>query len=180
MTWDLIWIHSMGNHGAAGVFQNAGVLVVLVGSDNGRLVAWSARSHYLNQCWNIVNSNLTNKPQWNLKQNLYISLKKMHLQMSSAKWRPFSLGLNVLNRRCTWSPKVWKILNTGNLVTVLGQFISAFLVFILSIYLWIICSRFWNRCRQVLPVSIDVEPDVTGCRRNWILLQRAGPCVCYR
>ena len=27
------------------------------------------------------------------------SLKKMHLQMSSAKWRPFSLGLNVLNRR---------------------------------------------------------------------------------
>ena len=29
------------------------------------------------------------------------SFKKMHLNMSSAKWRPFCLGLNVLNRR--WS-----------------------------------------------------------------------------
>ena len=27
------------------------------------------------------------------------SFKKMHLKMSSAKWRPFSLGLNVLIRR---------------------------------------------------------------------------------
>ena len=26
------------------------------------------------------------------------SFKKMHLKMSCAKWRPFSLGLNVLNR----------------------------------------------------------------------------------
>ena len=25
------------------------------------------------------------------------SFKKMHLKMSSAKWRPFCLGLNVLN-----------------------------------------------------------------------------------
>ena len=33
------------------------------------LVAWSAPSHYLNQWWNIVNSNLRNKLQWNLKQN---------------------------------------------------------------------------------------------------------------
>ena len=30
LTWDLMWIPSMGNHGAAGVSQNAGILVVLV------------------------------------------------------------------------------------------------------------------------------------------------------
>ena len=29
-------------------------------------------SHYLNQCWNIVNLNLRNKSQWSLKWNWYI------------------------------------------------------------------------------------------------------------
>ena len=28
------------------------------------------------------------------------SFKKLHLKMSSAKWRPFCLGLNVLNENC--------------------------------------------------------------------------------
>ena len=30
------------------------------------------------------------------------SFKKMHLKMSSAKWRPFCLGLNVLNTVDHW------------------------------------------------------------------------------
>ena len=29
------------------------------------LVAWRAPSHYLNQCWNVINWNLRNKLQWN-------------------------------------------------------------------------------------------------------------------
>ena len=33
------------------------------------LVAWSTSIHYLIQCWNIANSNLSNKFQWNLKHN---------------------------------------------------------------------------------------------------------------
>ena len=53
--------------------------------------AWSAPSHYPTQCWNIVNSNLRNKLQWK------IQFKKIHLKMSSAKWRLFRLGLNELN-----------------------------------------------------------------------------------
>ena len=38
------------------------------------LVAWSAPSHYLNQCWNIVHWNLGNKLQWNFNRysNLFI------------------------------------------------------------------------------------------------------------
>ena len=36
-----------------------------------------------------------NKLQWNFNRNSNISLKKMHLTMSSAKRRPFSLGFNV-------------------------------------------------------------------------------------
>ena len=41
--------------------------------------AWSAPSHYLNQCWNIVNSKYRNKFQRNLSHNL-VSLKKIHLK----------------------------------------------------------------------------------------------------
>ena len=33
------------------------------------LVAYWAPSHYLNQCWVIVNENLRNKVQWNFNQN---------------------------------------------------------------------------------------------------------------
>ena len=37
------------------------------------LVAWSAPSHYLNQCWNIVN---WNKLQWNHNRNSYIFIQE--------------------------------------------------------------------------------------------------------
>ena len=38
-----------------------------------------------------------NKLQWNFNRNANISFKKMEFKMSSAKWRPFCLGLNVVN-----------------------------------------------------------------------------------
>ena len=41
--------------------------LTIIGSDN----AWSAPSHYLNQCWNIVNSDLRNKLQWNPRRNSF-------------------------------------------------------------------------------------------------------------
>ena len=46
------------------------------------LVAWSAPSHCLNQCWNIVNWTLGNT--------------QMHLKMSPAKSRPSLLDLSAL------------------------------------------------------------------------------------
>ena len=39
------------------------------------LVAWTAPSHYLNQCWNIVNWTLRNKCQWNFNQNSSIFIQ---------------------------------------------------------------------------------------------------------
>ena len=41
-----------------------------------RLVAWPAPSHYLNQCWNIVNWTLGNKFQWNFHQNTAIFISR--------------------------------------------------------------------------------------------------------
>ena len=67
--------------------------LAIISSDNGLS---PGRRHYLNQWWNIVNSKLRNKLQWNLKRNSYIFIKKMHLKMSSGKSLPFCLGLNVL------------------------------------------------------------------------------------
>ena len=40
------------------------------------LVAWTAQSHYLNQCLNIINCTLRNKRQWNLNQNWYIFIQE--------------------------------------------------------------------------------------------------------
>ena len=53
------------------------------------LVACSAPSHYLNQCWFVINLAITYKLEWNLKESTNISFKKMHLKMSSAKCQPF-------------------------------------------------------------------------------------------
>ena len=40
------------------------------------LVAWSAPSHYLNQCWNVVNWTLGDKLRWNLNRNSHIFIQE--------------------------------------------------------------------------------------------------------
>ena len=44
------------------------------------LVAFSAPSHYLNQCWIIVNLTIGNKLQWNLNRNPYIFIQENEFQ----------------------------------------------------------------------------------------------------
>ena len=43
-------------------------------------VAWTAQSHYLNQCWNIVNWTLGNKFQWNFNRNSNIFIQENAFQ----------------------------------------------------------------------------------------------------
>ena len=65
------------------------------------LVAWPAPSHYLVQCWNIINLNLRNKLQWNINQNSYIFIQEITFEnVIQAKCQPFCLGLNEI--------KIWK------------------------------------------------------------------------
>ena len=52
-------------------------------------VAYAVPSHYLNQCWVIVNWTLRNKLQWNFDQNTFM---KMYLKILSAKRHPFCPG----------------------------------------------------------------------------------------
>ena len=49
--------------------------VTIIGSDN-VLGAWSAPSHYLNQCWDIFHWTHENKFQWNFNQNSYIFIQE--------------------------------------------------------------------------------------------------------
>ena len=57
---------------------------------------WAAASHYLNQCWNIVNWMHGNKLQLNLNRNSYIFIQVNTFEMSFGKWGLFCLSLNVL------------------------------------------------------------------------------------
>ena len=56
-------------------------------------------SNYLTQCWNTLNWTLGNKLQRNFNSKQYIFITKMHLKMSSAKWRLFRFGLKELNKQ---------------------------------------------------------------------------------
>ena len=53
--------------------------LTIIGSDNGLSPGWR-QSHYLNQCWNIVNCTLRNKLQWNLNLNPNIFMEKIMFQ----------------------------------------------------------------------------------------------------
>ena len=50
--------------------------ITIIGSDNHLLPGWTVPSHYLYQCWNIVNWAPRNKHQWNVNRNSNIFLKK--------------------------------------------------------------------------------------------------------
>ena len=94
-------------------------------------------NHYLNQCWNIVNSILRNKLQGNIDQIHTFSFKKMHLKMSSGKWRPFCLELNGLG------------LNLQGLMVVFIAFVFYVIIKYISVHMYLHASvgvcRIWVR-----------------------------------
>ena len=55
-------------------------------------------SHYLNQCWNIVNLTLGNKFQWNLNRNWYIFIQENAFENVVWKMTPMSRPQGVKNR----------------------------------------------------------------------------------
>ena len=69
------------------------------------LVAYFAPSHYVNQCWVIVNWPLRNKLQWNFNQNTNIFINKNASETTSGKWWPFSPGGDELMQLdwCRWN-----------------------------------------------------------------------------
>ena len=77
--------------------------LTIIGSDNG--LSPGRRQAII---WNNVGLLLIDPLETNFSEILIgiqtFSFKKMHLNMSSAKWRPFCLGLNVLKIQKAWGP----------------------------------------------------------------------------
>ena len=70
------------------------------------LVAWTAPSHYLNQCWNIVNWTLWNKFQWNFNRNSNIFIHENEFEsviceMAAILSRPQCVKLAVVEYTLT-------------------------------------------------------------------------------
>ena len=75
-----------------------------------RLVAWSAPSHYLNQCWSIVHWNLTNKIQRYLKTNSHIFIQENAFEMSPAFLsQPQCLKTIPISVPCRRPTCMWKL-----------------------------------------------------------------------
>ena len=66
-------------------------------------MAWLAQSHYLNQCWNIVNWTLTNELQWNCNRNSYIFIQENAFE-NYVVWKMAAIlsHLNVLKIGHPW------------------------------------------------------------------------------
>ena len=89
--------------------------LTIIGSDN----RWSAPSHYLNQCWIIVNGTHRNRFRWIIDRNSCIFVRENPFKMSSGKWRPFCLVLNVLiPRLATWIVRSACPIDSGHCVMI--------------------------------------------------------------
>ena len=66
------------------------------------LVAWTAPSHYLNHCWNIVNWALGNNLQWNFNPNSNIFIHENAFENVVSEMASICLGLNVLKQPSWW------------------------------------------------------------------------------
>ena len=75
-------------------------LAVIIGSDNGLSPGRRQAITWTNAGILLIRTLGTNISEILCKHHVF-SYKKMHLKMSSGKWRPFCLGLNVLKRYFT-------------------------------------------------------------------------------
>ena len=70
--------------------------LTIIGSDNGLWPGWRQAIIWTNAMILLIRTLGTNFSEI-LSEIYAFSFKKMHLKMSSVKWRPFCLGLIVLN-----------------------------------------------------------------------------------
>ena len=72
-------------------------IATIIGLDNGLSYGWRQAIMWTNAGILLNGTLRTNLSEISIKIYAF-SFKKMHLKMSSAKWRPLCLGLNVLNK----------------------------------------------------------------------------------
>ena len=116
-----------------------------IGSDNGLSLEQRQAIIWTNAGILLIGSLGTNFSEI-LIEILKVSFKKMHLKVSSAKWRPFCLGLNVLNH--------WNLICMIYMFDVYDKFSCPFLIhwrycslaLILDlwyVWYWMFSARLW-------------------------------------
>ena len=81
--------------------------LTIIGSDNGLSPGWRQAIIWTNAGILLIGSLGTNLSEILIKIYIF-SFKTMHLKLSSGNWRPFRLGLNVLNLRYPIArPDMW-------------------------------------------------------------------------
>ena len=66
---------------------------ISIGSGDGLSPTYSATSHYMNQYWLIVNWTFRNNLPSEIRIKIHdFSFMKIHMKISSVKWRPFCPG----------------------------------------------------------------------------------------
>ena len=76
------------------------IKLTIIGSDNGLSPGWRQAIIWTNAGILLIEHLGTNFSEILIGIKTF-SVNKMHLKMSSAKWRPFCLGLNVLTKKCS-------------------------------------------------------------------------------
>ena len=104
------------------------------------IVAWSAPSHYLNQCWNIIDWTLRNKLHWNFNRNSDIFIHENVLEYVSKMVAILSQPQCVKWQRMYGGIKfVWVVLAVRTSVsTVMPKFREN----LLPKLVWLRCSTF--------------------------------------
>ena len=90
--------------------------LTILGSDNGLSPDRRQAIIWTNAGILLIGSMKTNFSEMLIEIHTF-SFKKMHLKMSSDKWRPFCLGLNVLLAHCGLYKRhmaSWNLINTGS------------------------------------------------------------------
>ena len=139
------------------------IKVTVIGSDNGlspdrhQAIIWTNAEKWL------IGPLGTNFDEILIKIHTF-SFKKIHLKMSSGKWRPFCLSLNVLTAICHRLHvrellKLWKLWFSFNTICV-----ALFWVKITCIWLSSSSQKSWGlwkfilkECRD-LPISLNIMP----------------------
>ena len=125
-----------------------------------------------------VNWALRNKLQWHLNRNSNILFTKMCLKVSSAKWRPFCLGLHVLTEDTkisdeqVWSDQTLLSKSTcEKLITVDSWANQNDALSPMALCGWSLCKtskNFWNTCGEIKTwwANLHVTKLTTGADKT--------------
>ena len=101
------------------------------------LGAWPVPSHYLNQCWNIVNWDPGNKLQWNINQNSWIFIQENPSQ--NVVWKMAAILSRPQCVNWTMAPHFSEISITYNISRAHSSIVVDFAQSLSSYSYWGIC-----------------------------------------